>query len=107
MSTTKDYYAILYDFISKNQTLWQVTIISSEGSTPAKPGMKMLIPLTGKVFGNLGEVNWNTCSYQGCGKNNLLHQFLKLIYSMMMEKNLNEQKVFSYQWSVVVKFPLY
>ena len=54
MSTTKDYYAILYDFISKNQTLWQVTIISSEGSTPAKPGMKMLIPLTGKVFGNLG-----------------------------------------------------
>lgn len=54
MSENKEYYAILNELISKNQTLWQVTIISSEGSTPAKPGMKMLIPLAGKVYGNLG-----------------------------------------------------
>ena len=54
MSENKEYYAILNELISKNQTVWQVTIISSIGSTPAKPGMKMLIPLSGKVYGNLG-----------------------------------------------------
>jgi hypothetical protein len=38
MSENKEYYAILNELISKNQTVWQVTIISSIGSTPAKPG---------------------------------------------------------------------
>ena len=49
-----EYYAALADLTQRNEPLWQVTIITSDGSTPAKPGMKMLIPLQGKVVGNLG-----------------------------------------------------
>jgi xanthine dehydrogenase accessory factor len=50
----KEYYQILTDLVSGNEPVWQVIIVDNEGSTPSKPGMKMLIPLSGKIFGNLG-----------------------------------------------------
>ncbi|MDZ4181446.1 MAG: XdhC/CoxI family protein [Candidatus Cloacimonadaceae bacterium] len=50
----KDYYSRLNDLIHRNATIWQATIVKAEGSTPAKPGMKMIIPLSEKEFGNLG-----------------------------------------------------
>jgi xanthine dehydrogenase accessory factor len=50
----KQYYQTLTDLVSGNEPVWQVIIVENEGSTPSKPGMKMLIPLSGKVFGNLG-----------------------------------------------------
>lgn len=34
--------------------LWQITIVATDGSTPARPGMKMVIPEDGDEFGNLG-----------------------------------------------------
>lgn len=54
MPQNRDYYSILKDLLAQNAAFWQVTIVHTEGSTPAKPGMKMLIPLTQKVQGNLG-----------------------------------------------------
>ncbi len=50
----KAYYSVLNDLITQNTCFWQVTIVSSEGSTPAKSGMKMLIPLESTIHGNLG-----------------------------------------------------
>lgn len=50
----KEYHAKLNELAQANETFWQVTIIATEGSTPARTGMKMLIPLKGQVFGNLG-----------------------------------------------------
>lgn len=37
-----------------NQLLWQASIIHTDGSSPARAGMKLLIPLSGTVYGNLG-----------------------------------------------------
>ncbi len=51
---TPGYYQILASSVERDEILWQVTIVATEGSTPAKPGMKMLIPLSQKVQGNLG-----------------------------------------------------
>ena len=51
---TPGYYQILASCVERGDILWQVTIVATEGSTPAKPGMKMLVPLTQKVHGNLG-----------------------------------------------------
>ncbi len=50
----KEYYSFLNHLLDANQAAWQATIIQAEGSTPAKPGMKMLIPAQGNEFGNLG-----------------------------------------------------
>lgn len=54
MLENKDYYSVLSTLVAQNAALWQATIVHTEGSTPAKPGMKMLIPLSQKVCGNLG-----------------------------------------------------
>ncbi|MBW6513591.1 MAG: XdhC family protein [Candidatus Syntrophosphaera sp.] len=50
----QEYYAVLNELVSRNEAAWQVTVVQTEGSSPAKPGMKMLIPLSGKAIGNLG-----------------------------------------------------
>ena len=50
----QDYYEFLNELVSANRAVWQVTIVWVEGSTPAKPGMKMLIPAQGNEVGNLG-----------------------------------------------------
>ncbi len=46
-------------------TLWQVTIIGVTGHTPAKPGMKMLVPVRDKEIGNLGggEMEYAVINY--------------------------------------------
>ncbi len=50
----QQYYSFLQELICARQAGWQVTIVEAEGSTPAKPGMKMLIPAQGIEQGNLG-----------------------------------------------------
>jgi len=40
--------------MSEGKRLWQVTIVATDGSTPAKPGMKMLVPMGDEEYGNLG-----------------------------------------------------
>jgi len=54
MNTTNAYYEVLQQYMESGLALWQVTIIGVTGSTPAKPGMKMLVPAQDKEFGNLG-----------------------------------------------------
>lgn len=50
----REYYDRLHELVSAGQAAWQVTIVQTEGSTPAKAGMKMLIPAQGNEVGNLG-----------------------------------------------------
>jgi xanthine dehydrogenase accessory factor len=48
------YYAELSRLLNGQEAVWQITIIAVKGSTPAKPGMKIAVPLNGKEFGNIG-----------------------------------------------------
>lgn len=48
------YFNQLLAFLHDNTALWQATIISTDGSSPAHAGMKMLIPAHTAPFGNLG-----------------------------------------------------
>ncbi len=48
------YYDRLKKLMGTGIKLWQITIVATDGSTPAKPGMKMVIPAIGDEFGNLG-----------------------------------------------------
>lgn len=50
----QEYYGFLHELVNSRQPAWQVTIVQVEGSSPAKPGMKMLIPAQGHEKGNLG-----------------------------------------------------
>ncbi len=49
-----DYYQRICDCLKSNCRLWQLSVVSCEGSSPAKPGMKLCVPLQGQEFGNLG-----------------------------------------------------
>lgn len=53
MDYTK-YYEKLKQYMAMDLRMWQVTIVATDGSTPAKPGMKMIIPLEHPEYGNLG-----------------------------------------------------
>ncbi|MDZ4121962.1 MAG: XdhC family protein [Candidatus Cloacimonadaceae bacterium] len=48
------YYEHLRRYMSEGKRMWQVTIVATDGSTPARPGMKMIIPDDGEEYGNLG-----------------------------------------------------
>ncbi len=48
------YYSRLHVFLERHAAIWQASIVSSEGSSPARSGMKLAIPLEGEPFGNLG-----------------------------------------------------
>ncbi|MDP2172498.1 MAG: XdhC/CoxI family protein [Candidatus Cloacimonadaceae bacterium] len=50
----KDYYTRLYELNQKSCLMWQALIVKVQGSTPARSGMKMIIPLYDDEFGNLG-----------------------------------------------------
>ncbi len=50
----QEYYGKLAELLAAGGSLWQVTVTLTEGSTPAKAGMKMIIPLSEPEFGNLG-----------------------------------------------------
>ena len=49
-----NYYSKLHLFLEQHEAIWQASVVESDGSTPAKPGMKLAIPLNGEPFGNLG-----------------------------------------------------
>jgi xanthine dehydrogenase accessory factor len=51
---SNEYYQKLVELTGDNQALWQASIIHTDGSSPARAGMKMLIPLSGAFYGNLG-----------------------------------------------------
>ncbi|MEN6445103.1 MAG: XdhC/CoxI family protein [Candidatus Cloacimonas sp.] len=48
------FYAKLAILLKDHTPVWQASIIESDGSTPAKIGMKLAIPLNSEPFGNLG-----------------------------------------------------
>lgn len=49
-----NYYKLLTSVLEKGKPLWQAYVIETDGSTPARVGMKLAVPLEGEVFGNLG-----------------------------------------------------
>lgn len=54
MSDLSLYYKKLYTAIEAGNPLWQASIVETDGSTPARVGMKLAVPLSGDCFGNLG-----------------------------------------------------
>jgi len=48
------YYSQLHLFLERHEAIWQASVVESDGSTPARSGMKLAIPLNGEPFGNLG-----------------------------------------------------
>ena len=48
------YFEKLLILLQEHSPVWQANIIESDGSTPAKTGMKLAIPLKEEPFGNLG-----------------------------------------------------
>lgn len=49
-----DFLKKLQELVSKNVEFWTATVIKSEGHTPAKPGMKMIIETDGNISGTIG-----------------------------------------------------
>ena len=49
-----DFYEKLSVLLKEHKIVWQASIIESDGSTPAKCGMKLAVPLYEEPFGNLG-----------------------------------------------------
>ncbi len=54
MSELGSYYKKLTTAIENGSPLWQASVIETDGSTPARIGMKLAVPLQGDSFGNLG-----------------------------------------------------
>jgi len=54
MSELSQYFRKLSDFTKAGNPLWQASVVETDGSTPARIGMKLAVPLTGETFGNLG-----------------------------------------------------
>jgi len=48
------FYEKISIFLKEHKTVWQASIIESDGSTPAKCGMKLAVTLNEEPFGNLG-----------------------------------------------------
>jgi len=48
------YYQQICSHLQAHRRLWQLSVLSCEGSSPARPGMKLCVPLVGAEFGNLG-----------------------------------------------------
>jgi xanthine dehydrogenase accessory factor len=54
MSDLSLFYKKLFTVIEAGNPVWQASVIETDGSTPARVGMKLAVPLTGEPFGNLG-----------------------------------------------------
>ncbi len=54
MSELSQYYKRLYNAIEAGNPIWQASVVETDGSTPARVGMKLAVPLSGESFGNLG-----------------------------------------------------
>lgn len=50
----KEYFTRLKTALDQGQSLWQATIVSTDGSSPARPGMKACVGNANLYFGNLG-----------------------------------------------------
>jgi xanthine dehydrogenase accessory factor len=48
------YYHKLSEMLATQSAIWQASVVESDGSTPAKSGMKLAVPLDFEPFGNLG-----------------------------------------------------
>ena len=48
------YYGKLAELLDANIPVWQASIVEESGSSPAKSGMKLVVPLSLPPFGNLG-----------------------------------------------------
>lgn len=48
------YFSTLHQYLERYEAIWQAIIVACEGSTPARAGMHLAIPLAGDPFGNLG-----------------------------------------------------
>lgn len=49
-----DFLKKLQELITRNVQFWTATVIKSDGHTPAKPGMKMIIETDGNISGTIG-----------------------------------------------------
>lgn len=49
-----EYYSKIAQCLSENTALWQASVVESDGSTPAKSGMKLAVGKPDLLFGNLG-----------------------------------------------------
>ena len=54
MSDLSAYYKRLSAAIEAAEPIWQASVVETDGSTPARIGMKLAVPLSGDTFGNLG-----------------------------------------------------
>jgi xanthine dehydrogenase accessory factor len=57
MSSVSDlsrYFTRLSAAIDSGNPVWQAVVVETDGSTPARVGMKLAVPLEGETFGNLG-----------------------------------------------------
>ncbi|MFO7660376.1 MAG: XdhC/CoxI family protein [Candidatus Cloacimonadaceae bacterium] len=54
MSDLSAYYKRLSAAIESGGPLWQACVVETDGSTPARVGMKLAVPLSGDTIGNLG-----------------------------------------------------
>ncbi len=54
MPDQTQYFVRLSAALEKGDPLWQAMVVETEGSTPARVGMKLAVPLSGETFGNLG-----------------------------------------------------
>jgi xanthine dehydrogenase accessory factor len=54
MSDLSKYYNRLSAVIESGNPVWQAVVIETDGSTPARVGMKLAVPLQDETFGNLG-----------------------------------------------------
>ncbi len=53
----KDIFEKALEGIKSNEACWLITVIASDGSTPGKIGMKMLVKLSGELLGTIGGGN--------------------------------------------------
>lgn len=49
-----EFYHKIAAWLEDNTTLWQAVVVDSDGSTPAKSGMKLAVGKPDTLFGNLG-----------------------------------------------------
>lgn len=54
MSDISQYFNKLASSIEAGYPIWQASIIETDGSTPARIGMRLAVPLNNEPFGNLG-----------------------------------------------------
>jgi len=54
MSDLSAYFKRLSAAIEAGKPIWQASVVETDGSTPARIGMKLAVPLSGDTFGNLG-----------------------------------------------------